>query len=165
MGTFFNVTVENYNVTGTLSVDGNVTADYFFGDGSQLSGIVTSVSDVWVNESGDTMTGNLIMSGANITNVSYLGVGTANPQKELDLIGNLQLEDTNVTYGVSNGVIFKGAKRFLHNYHNPVGNGTIVPIGGNTFVGEDSGNFYMGSTATDVYDCLLYTSPSPRDRS
>jgi len=48
----------------------NITADYFFGDGSQLTGI--GVSDIWVNVTGDTMTGSLNMSNNNITDINYL---------------------------------------------------------------------------------------------
>jgi len=42
------------NMTGNLNTTGNVTANYFIGNGSKLTGI-----DLYVNESGDTMTGNL----------------------------------------------------------------------------------------------------------
>jgi len=56
-----------------------------------------SSADEWVNESGDTMTGNLVMSGANITNVSYLGVGTSTPVADLEISklggSNLRLTD------------------------------------------------------------------------
>jgi len=53
----------------------NVSAEYFKGDGSQLTGI--SVEDIYVNETGDTMTGDLdISGGANISmgkNSKFLG--------------------------------------------------------------------------------------------
>lgn len=45
IGSYMNVSVINYNVTGDMNIggnliiDGNVTADYFLGDGSQLTGI------------------------------------------------------------------------------------------------------------------------------
>ena len=47
IGGFFNVSVINYNVTGTLSVGGNVTADYYFGNGSKLTGL----NEIYVNHS------------------------------------------------------------------------------------------------------------------
>ena len=61
----------DYTVTSNFSGD-NITADYYFGDGSKLTGI--DVTDIWVNETGDTMTGNLNMSSNNITNVGYIKV-------------------------------------------------------------------------------------------
>lgn len=47
------------------------------------------------------------------------------------------------------GVIYKGSDRFIHDYHNLVGGGAI-PVGQNTFVGVNAGNFTMGSTATST---------------
>jgi len=76
-----------------------------------------------------------------------VGIGTATPSQALDLIGSLELEDTTTS---TIGVIYKGANRFLHNFHHPTGGGA-VPVGYNTFVGEESGNFAMGSTATSTY--------------
>lgn len=48
------------------------------------------------------------------------------------------------------GVILKDSNRFIHNYHNTVGNGA-VPDGFNIFLGTNSGNFTTGSTATEIY--------------
>ncbi len=59
------------------------------------------------------------------------------------VVGNLILEDTTTA---TSGVVMKGTIRFLHNYHNPTGNG-FVPEGHNVFVGELAGNFTMGATA------------------
>jgi len=75
-----------------------------------------------------------------------LGVGTASPAQELDLVGDFKLENT-----LSNGtgVIYKGTDRFIHNFQHPTGN-TYVPEGRNTFVGVNAGNFTMGSTATST---------------
>lgn len=50
------------NMTGDLNVTGNVTAQYFKGNGSLLTDVTADVEDVWVNESGDIMTGNLNFS-------------------------------------------------------------------------------------------------------
>ncbi len=48
------------------------------------------------------------------------------------------------------GVIFKGAVRFIHNFQHPTGGGA-VPVGQNTFVGVNAGNFTTGSTATETF--------------
>lgn len=58
----------------------------------------------------------------------------------------ISLADTTTA---TTGVVFKGAGRFIHNFHHPTGN-TAVPQGLNTFVGVNAGNFTMGSTATEI---------------
>ncbi|NQV09249.1 hypothetical protein HQ529_05340, partial [Candidatus Woesearchaeota archaeon] len=67
-------TSEDVYITGDLEVDGTIY------------GSLGNIGDIWVNETGDTMTGNLIMGGNNITNVSYLGVGTNNPAGPLEIV-------------------------------------------------------------------------------
>lgn len=62
-----NISVEHID-TYSLTATGNITAgDFILGDGSFLSNV--NVTDIWVNESGDTMTGNLNMGSNNITNI------------------------------------------------------------------------------------------------
>lgn len=62
----------------------------------------------------------------------------------LSMTANLVLSDT--TLNVL-GVVMKGADRFIHNFHHPSG-GSALPVGQNTFVGVNAGNFTMGSTAS-----------------
>lgn len=60
-------------ITGSVYVTENITAAYFFGNGSQLTDISASaISDIWVNESGDTMTGDLNMSLNKLTTIGEL---------------------------------------------------------------------------------------------
>ena len=54
------------------------------------------------------------------------------------------------TASSATGVIYKGADRFIHNFEHPTGD-TAVPVGYNTFVGVNAGNFAMGSTATQTH--------------
>jgi len=61
--------------------------------------------------------------------------------------GNLELE---MTTSLNTGVIYKGTDRFIHNFQHPTGS-TVVPVGYNTFIGLNAGNFTMGSTATLNY--------------
>ena len=64
-----NLNANNYNITNA----DYVYANYFVGSGKYLTDIpATSVQDVWVNESGDVMTGTLNMSGNNIVDVGSL---------------------------------------------------------------------------------------------
>jgi len=58
------------SMTGNLITTGNITADTYFGDGSQLTGI-SGGEDVYVNESGDTMTGDLkLQDNVNISDTA-----------------------------------------------------------------------------------------------
>jgi len=75
-----------------------------------------------------------------------LGIGTTSPTQELDIVGDINLENTTSD---DTGVIYKNGTRFIHNFSHPTGD-TAVPVGQNTFVGLNSGNFTMGSTATSA---------------
>jgi hypothetical protein len=69
-----NVVVVSTNlvdVTGNITASGNVTGSYFFGNGSQLSGIITSVSNI------NNGTSNVSIDSAN-ANVTVGVNGTAN---------------------------------------------------------------------------------------
>ena len=61
--------------------------------------------------------------------------------------GRIVLADTTTAL---TGVIYKGADRFIHNFHHPSGQ-SVPPDGGNMFIGVNAGNFTMGSTATSSF--------------
>jgi hypothetical protein len=52
------------------------------------------VSNVYVNRSGDSMTGDLDMQGNDIVDVGRQGIGTANPQENLDVDGTASVENS-----------------------------------------------------------------------
>ena len=57
--TSLNVTLQNLTIIDNLIVDGNITADFFFGNGSQLTDISASaIPDIYLFNTGDTATGN-----------------------------------------------------------------------------------------------------------
>lgn len=63
----------NAIIKGWVNVTGNVTAKYFIGNGSQLTDISTSsIPDIWVNQSGDIMSGDLNMSLNKLTTIGEL---------------------------------------------------------------------------------------------
>lgn len=66
----------------------------------------------------------------------------------LDLNGTITLEDTTAS---TEGIILKGSSRFIHNFHDPTGGGA-VPEGFNLFIGLNSGNFTVGSTAANTWE-------------
>jgi hypothetical protein len=68
-----------------------------------------------------------------------------NATGNVSIYNNINLEDT--TFAEQNGIIYKNGELFLHNF-NYGDNGTVTTSGYNTFVGESSGNFTMGETAT-----------------
>ena len=88
---------------------------------------------------------------------------SASPAGDPDLIGQkiatqawvtsqLQYDNNGVldlpnTTSPTTGVIKKNGVSFLHNFSHPTGE-TAIPDGRNLFLGEYSGNFTMGSTAT-----------------
>lgn len=47
------------------------------------------------------------------------------------------------------GVVYKNSVRFLHSFSHPTGD-SAIPEGHNLFIGENCGNFTMGSTATST---------------
>ena len=67
--------------------------------------------------------------------------------KDLKITGNLLLNHTNST---DIGVIYKNSDVWMHDFSHPTGN-TVIPRGNNLFIGENAGNFTMGSTATATY--------------
>lgn len=56
--------------------------------------IADEVMDVFVNESGDSMTGDLDMRGNDIYDVGRQGIGTDNPQENLDVDGTASVENS-----------------------------------------------------------------------
>jgi len=61
-------------VQDTAEVDGNLrVGGVIYGDGSGITNLPsTGVEDIWINESGDTMTGNLDMDSNDIENINLL---------------------------------------------------------------------------------------------
>lgn len=62
-----------------------------------------------------------------------------------NIAGSINL--TNTIHASLTGVITKGGNRFIHDF-NYGNNGTVTTVGENLFIGRNSGNFTMGSTAT-----------------
>ncbi|MEA1998080.1 MAG: hypothetical protein U9N61_01960, partial [Euryarchaeota archaeon] len=78
-----------------------------------------------------------------------VGIGTNDPSQLLEISGgDMQLDNT--THANEDGIIYKGATPFIHNF-NYGDNGTVTTAGQNTFVGINAGNLTMGSTATGTY--------------
>ncbi|MCK4918282.1 MAG: tail fiber domain-containing protein, partial [Candidatus Pacebacteria bacterium] len=89
-----------------------------------------------------------ILSGGNI------GIGVSSPSQQLEITGDFELPNT--THADESGIIYKGTSPFIHNF-NYGDNGSVTTVGGNTFVGVDSGNFTMGSTAVSALSASYNT--------
>ena len=75
-----------------------------------------------------------------------VGIGATAPAAKLSLVGgNFDIDNTN--FANQFGVITKNGTRFIHDF-NYGNNGTTTTVGYNTFLGVNSGNLTMGSTAT-----------------
>jgi len=126
-----------------LTVDGKTKLlDDLDMDGSNIS-----LNAGWLSGDGDD-------EGISINNAGDVGIGRATMTQELDIVGDINLEDTTSN---DTGVIYKDGVRFIHNFRHPTGD-SAVPLGLNTFVGKNSGNFTMGSTATEVYESSYNTA-------
>ena len=89
-------------------------------------------------------------------NVSIQISGPSIPPDGLDIsAGNLDLDTT--TNANQFGVISKNGTRFIHDF-NYGNNGTVTTDGGNTFVGLNTGNLTMGSTATQTHEASYNTA-------
>jgi hypothetical protein len=109
------------NTTGNIMSGGNVTAPYFFGNGSQLSGVITSVTKI-INGTSD-------ITAYAASNIAVTVGGTANTI----LFTNSITSTSNVT----------GALRVS-------GLGGIG-VGGNLYVGQRVGYVWGANNVSSVY--------------
>ena len=106
-------------IAGGLGVIGNVHAAQYHGDGSQLTGLVTTLEDVANN--GNTMSNTIQFTNTFTSFVTLGNVGIANtvPGHDLSIGSNLYMEDTgsNVIHATGNiyATRFVGDGSFLEN--------------------------------------------------
>ena len=133
---------------GTLSVYGSVIngsgATAF--DVKRTDGTLTLYAGT--NLLNNKTDGTITYGGTVVTSDAYvdddLTVGD-----DATINGIVTLKDQETADDSANGIIYKGATRFIHNFRHPTGD-TARPAGGNTFVGLNAGNLTMGSTATNT---------------
>ena len=121
-------------ITGGLGVTANVHATQFHGDGSKLTGLVTTLEDVANN--GNTMSNTIIFENETTSLVTEGSVGIANtaPIHDLDVGSNLYVDDagSNVLYVTGNvyATRFIGDGAFLENIasnlHEITNNGNVT---------------------------------------
>jgi hypothetical protein len=131
--------------SGNLVAIGNMTADYFFGDGSQLTGInAGDLADdgTFLLATGDTATGNYTFDTDTFhidsTN-NRVGIGTTSPDNKLtvsgdaDITGNLGIGTTSPSYPLEVSTSGYYPAKFVGNTAGSSGYvGSIVEIESNT---------------------------------
>lgn len=104
---------------------------------------------VWGSGTGSGLLANFVNSASTslftILENGNVGIGTSSPAQQLDITKNFQMPNT--TFVSQYGIIYKNGSRFIHNF-NYGNNGSVTTAGNNTFVGINSGNLTMGSSAT-----------------
>ena len=112
----------NLNGNANLRVNGNVIATAYQGDGSALTGKVSTT--------GDTMTGPLTVNAA-LTVTGNVGIGTPTPSAKLEVNGTVKATafegDGSALTGISSGKWSDGSSSSIYYNSGNVGIGTTNP--------------------------------------
>jgi hypothetical protein len=145
------VTAGNMVTGGTISAVGNISANYYFGNGSQLTGI--TADNVNADDlTGNTLSGNVIFSSlttlGNLVSLSVTGTATTG---NLATTGSVSATG-NVTgnYILGNGALLTGVITSVANINNGNSNVTISGPGSNVTVGVGGTSNVMVVSPTDV---------------
>ncbi|CAB4163801.1 PKD/Chitinase domain containing protein [uncultured Caudovirales phage] len=139
------------NITGTFGVSGNVTGAYFFGNGSQLTGIAAGYGNSNVADYLPTYTGNLASLTGIVTTTANVTGGNV-------LTGGLISATGNVSgnYILGNGALLTGVITSVANINNGTSNVTVVSSGGNVTVGiGGTGNVAVFATTGEYITGLI----------
>jgi hypothetical protein len=116
-----NITGGNLLTDGVISTSGNITGNYFIGNGSQLTGIgVSRIANGTSNVTIATASGNATIGIGGTSNVAVFTTVGANITGNLSVTGN-----TAANYFLGNGAALTG----LNAYGNVFANGTAVLAG------------------------------------
>jgi hypothetical protein len=132
------------NVTGTLSATGNITGNYFIGNGSQLTGLPEGYGNADVAAYLPTYTGNLaslqgnVITTANVTGNYILGNG----------LGLTAITGANVTGQVGNALVAGTVYTAAQPNITSVGTLSSVSVTGNVTAGNLSGTSIVGTLTT-----------------
>lgn len=149
------VNIDGDNMTGNLNVSGNITAEYYLGDGSQLTNLPAGGNLSWNQSLADTLYANITWAynqttpAINYSNNNFLRNDGDNATGEYNFDGHWT--DGGIT--INNGELFVNTL-YAYNFSSLVvsninTNGSLIPSFGNTFdIGNDSKrwrNIYVGA--------------------
>jgi hypothetical protein len=137
----FGITTVGANVSGNLAVTANVSANYFLGNGSQLTGInvsTSSISNGTSNVSIPVANGNVNTSVGGTANVLVVTTGGANVSGNLAVTANIS-----ANYFLGNGRELSGVA--LTTVSNTV---PSSPDQGDIWIDSDSGIQYIYFTSS-----------------
>ena len=136
-------------ITGGMGVVGNVHAAQYHGDGSKLTGLVTTLEDVANN--GNTMS-NVIQftnEDTGLVTTGKIGVSTASPAANLHVVGNVHVVDTTEAFStVTGAVTITGGLGVVGNVHAAQYHGDGSKLTGLVTTLEDVAN--NGNTMSNV---------------
>src|SRR6056300_124210 len=105
-------------ITGGLGVVANVHATQFHGDGSKLTGLVTTLEDVANN--GNTMSNVIIFTNGDtgLVTTGKIGVSTGDPDANLHVVGNVHVADTTEAFSkITGAMTITGGLGVVGNVH------------------------------------------------
>jgi hypothetical protein len=162
LSTTGNITGGNINTGGLVSVTGNITANYFIGNGSQLTGLPASYGDANVAAYLPTYTGNLVsLTGPVVTTANITG-GNINTGGKISATGNItsiaNISGGNVlSSGLIQGVTLSASGNV--NGGNLTTAGTVSATGNITSSGNiTGGNLLISGAIIDSAQLDLQTS-------
>lgn len=139
------------NIAGTLTATGNITGNFFIGNGSQLTGLPsgTSISNGNSNVNIPAANGNVTVSvagNANIVTVTGTGVNVAG---NVSVTGNLSANNITTSGGPGNisganvitAITFIGNTANINTALNVTGLSNLGPVGNVTITGGSSGQY------------------------
>jgi hypothetical protein len=149
-----NIGATNANVTA-ITATGNVTASYFFGNGSQLSGIITSVSSMSNGTSNvniSTANGNVTTSVGGTANVLVVTSTGANITGNANVSGNVS-----ASYFIGNGSSLTG----IATTFNALTDANTANVTIDEIVYQGTTRLIVGHTGTTGYTFTQYTGLNP----
>jgi hypothetical protein len=167
-GLFTNIVNTASFTGGQVSVTGNITGNYFLGNGSQLTGInasnvgtLTTLSVTGNATVGNLLTDGLISAGGNVTGNYILGNG-AFLSGVITSVANINNGNSNVTVvssggnitvgvgGTSNVIVWATTGQYVNGLLSVSGNVTAANLNGNIFSTtiSASGNVTGGNVST-----------------
>jgi len=136
-------------ITGGMGVVGNVHAAQYHGDGSKLTGLVTTLEDVANN--GNTMSNVIQFTNGDtgLVTTGKIGVSTGDPDANLHVVGNVHVADTTEAFSkITGAMTITGGLGVAGNVHATQYHGDGSKLTGLVTTLEDVAN--NGNTMSNV---------------